>query len=206
MPEHHWRHKAILFLSFCAAAHSVAQNHTTAAPDGSPAANFADHCAISKFFQFSLNLPQDEGLADLSLEPDGGADPTGRTFVLFKSFRAYGINRDVIDVAAEDRRAASDPSAASWMRALHNLNSHRKDVPSQGEVEYLTIAGQDFARLRFQQSRDDGVITYEAAYAFGIRGYVVFFMLGSVSQGRLGILEKTFDSFSSGTPHCGTPR
>jgi hypothetical protein len=196
---------AFLLLFFCVATRGAGQSYTTPAPDGSPSATFADHCVTSQFFQFSYKLPGDEELADLSLEPDGGADPTHRTFVLFKSFRAYGINRDVIDVAAEDRRAASDPSAASWMRALHNLNSHRKDVPAQGEVAYLTIAGQDFARLRFRQSRDDGVITYEAAYAFGTRGYVVFFILGSVDQARLGLLERTFDSFSSGTSICSAP-
>jgi hypothetical protein len=206
MPKCLWRCRIIMFLFFCVATRGVGQNYTTPAPDGSPAATFAAHCVTSKFFQFGYKLPEDEELADLSLEPDGGVDPTHRTFVLFKSSRAYGISRDVIDVAAEDRRTANNPSAASWMRALHNLNTNRKDVPAQGEVEYLTIAGQDFARLRFQQSRDDGVITYEAAYAFGARGYVVFFMLGSVDQARLGLLEKTFDSFSPGTSLCSAPR
>jgi hypothetical protein len=68
----------------------------------------------------------------------------------------------------------SDPSAASWMRALYRWNTKRTDVPYQGNVESITIGRQQFSRLLFQQTRDDGLITYEAAYAIGIHGYVVY--------------------------------
>jgi hypothetical protein len=142
---------------------------------------------------------------DISTAPNGGKDSTGRNFILFKAYRPRGINRDVIDAAAEDRTLASDPSAASWMRALHRWNAVRSDVPSQGEVESVMAGDQQFSRLRFQQSRNDGVITYETAYAIGAHGFVVYLIFGSTDQTALTSMERSIDTFSNKTDGCSLP-
>jgi hypothetical protein len=80
-------------------------------------------------------------LQDISSEPNGGNDPAGKTFILFEGNRANGTDHDVVDAGAEDRRTASDSSAASWMRALHHWNTKRTDVPYQAEVESFRISG-----------------------------------------------------------------
>ena len=119
---------------------------------------------------------------DMDQAPNTGNDPTHRNYVLFMASRDRKLSQDVVDVAAEDRRSAADPSAASWMRALHHWNATRSDVPAQGEVGSISVGGQELSQLHFQQTRADGVVTYEAAYAFGVKGYVVYFIFGSVDQ------------------------
>ena len=185
---------------------SSAQSLTTPAPDGTPGATFVQGCVTSHFFNFTYRLPDGMSLADMSRAPNGGNDPTGRNFVLFMAHRARGINQDVVNAAAEDRRQASDSSAASWMRALHNLNKRRQDIPTQGEVESVPIGDQQLARLRFQQSRDDGVITYESAYAIGVRGYVVYFIFGSIDQAALASLERSMGYFSAKDGACAVSK
>jgi len=187
---------ALLALLLPAVTHCSAQNYSTLAPDGTPGATFAQGCVTSRFFNFAYRLPDGMSLADMSKSPNGGSDPTGKNFVLFMAHRARGINQDVVNSAAEDRRSAGDSSAASWIRALHNLNKTRPDVPEQGEVESISIGEQQLSRLRFQQSRDDGMITYESAYAFGVHGYVVYFIFGSVDQAALASLERSMGYFS----------
>jgi hypothetical protein len=187
----------ILTASIC-----PAQVYTTSAPDGTPGITSVPGCATSQFFQFAYRLPEGMALQDMSHAPNGGEDPTHRNYVLFMASRARGVNQDVVDVAAEDRRSASDSSAASWMRALHNWNAKRSDVPMQGEVETVSVSGQDLSRLEFQQSRQDGVITYEAAYAFGVKGFVVYFIFGSISRSALDDLAKSIRSLSIGSGNC----
>ncbi len=179
-----------------------AQSYTAKAPDGTPGATFAKDCVASTFFNFSYRLPQGMSLQDMSGEPKGGNDPTGKNFILFTAHRSRGIDFDVVDAAAEDRRSTTDPSAASWIRALHHWNTNRSDVPDQGDVESITIGDQLFSRLRFRQSRNDGVITYEAAYAIGVRGFVVYFIFGSVDENALKLIEESMQSFSSGSESC----
>jgi hypothetical protein len=187
----------LLLLSPCAA-----QDYTTAAPDGTPSATSVQGCISSSFFGFSYRLPEGMVLDDMSSAPNGGIDPTHKNFILFKAYRARSINRDVVDAAAEDRRSATDPSPESWMRTLHHWNSTRSDVRNQGDVESVTVGEQQFSRLRFHQLRDDGVITYETAFAIGTRGYVVYFILGSTDQVALALMEKSFETFSAEHAPC----
>lgn len=184
---------------------ALAQNFTTPAPDGMASANFTGKCVTSSFFAFSYRLPEGVSLDDMSTAPNGGVDPTHRNFVLFKAYHPRGANRDVVNAAAEDRRSASDQSASSWMRALHNWNATRKDVPKQGEVGTASIGTLVLAKLEFQQSRDDGAITYETAYAYATRGYVVYFIFGSVDKDALVQLEKSMESFSANPGACRAP-
>ncbi len=192
----------IPFILLATSVFCSGQSYSTKAPDGSPAATIADTCVSSQFFSFTYSLPQGISLQDLSSEPNGGSDPTGKNFVLFKAYRDRDGKRDVIDAAAEDRRSSSDPSAASWMRALYRWNSKRTDVPYQGNVNSITIGRQQFSTLLFQQTRDDGVITYEAAYAIEIHGYVVYFIFGSVDQAILVSIERSIESFSPNGGAC----
>ena len=182
-----------------------AQNYSTAAPDGTPAATFSHGCVTSHFFSFTFRAPDGMDFDGMSTAPNDGKDSTGRNVILFKAYRPRGDNRDVIDAAAEDRRLASDSSAASWMRALHRWNANRSDVPSQGEVESVTAGDQQFSRLHFQQSRDDGVSTYETAYAIGVRGFVVYLIFGSTDQTVLTSMERSIDTFSTKTDACSLP-
>jgi hypothetical protein len=184
----------------------IAQSYTTNAPDGTPGISFAHGCVSSPFFSFTYNLPDELTLEDMSHAPNGGNDPTHRAYALFMASRDRGINRDVVEAAAEDRRSATDSSAASWMRALHHANATRNDVPTQDEVETVSVGDQELSRLAFQQSRSDGVITYEVAYAFGVKGYVVFFILGSVDHGTLAGLEKSIQSLSFKPDGCGAAK
>ena len=179
-----------------------AQNYSTAAPDGAPSATISQDCVTSHFFSFTFRAPDGMDFDDISTVPNGGKDSTGRNVILFKAYRVRGANRDVIDAAAEDRRSANDSSAASWMRALHHWNATRSDVPSQGEVESVTAGDQQFSRLRFQQSRDDGVMTYETAYAIGVRGFVVYLIFGSTDQTVLTSMERSIGTFSNKTDAC----
>lgn len=196
------RLSAVLFLLLYAIVQSAAQVLTKPAPDGTPSATFDQDCVTSKFFDFTYRLPSGMSLDDMSNAPNGGDDPTHKNFVIFMAHRNRGINRDVVNAAAEDRRSTSDPRAASWIRALHNMNESRTDVPFQGKIEPISLGNQQFYRLRFQQSRGDGVLTYEAAYGTGVRGYVLYFILGSVIQAELATLEKSLDSFSSKADSC----
>ena len=179
-----------------------AQNYSTAAPDGAPSATISQDCVTSHFFSFTFRAPDGMDFDDISTVPNGGKDSTGRNFILFKAYRVRGANRDVIDAAAEDRRSANDSSAASWMRALHHWNATRSDVPSQGEVESVTAGDQQFSRLRFQQSREYGVMTYETAYAIGVRGFVVYLIFGSTDQTVLTSMERSIGTFSNKTDAC----
>lgn len=189
-------------LSLSSGALSRAQNYTTVAPDGSPAAKFSNDCVSSNFFGFSYRVPKGMKFDDMSTAPNGGIDPSGKNFVIFKAYSPRGSNRDVVNAAAEDRRATADPSAESWMRALHRWNASRADVLRQGDVETVKVGEVQFARLRFEQSRYDGVITYEAAYAVGAQGYVVYLILGSTDQSGLDSIEKSIGSFSQRIGEC----
>jgi hypothetical protein len=195
-----------LYLFGFSTAYCFGQTFTAPAPDGTPGIAISQGCLSSRFFEFTYRLPEGMSLSDMSEEPNGGKDPTGRGFVLFKAYKANDKNRDVVDAAAEDRRSAKDSSAASWIRALHRWNATRADVPKQDDVESTKLGAQEFSRLRFQQSRDDGVITYEAAYAIGVRGYVIFFILGSVDQRGLTALEESMKSLSTGNGACSTAK
>src|SRR5580658_2249270 len=193
---------AISFFVLSGMMYCRAQEYSTPAPDGTAGATFSQGCVTSRFFDFTFRVPSGMSFDDMSNAPNGGKDSTGLNFVIFMAHRDHGLNRDVINVAAEDRRSKSDPSAASWMRALHQLNTSRSDVPVQGEVESIPVGDQQVSRLRFQQSRNDGVITYEAAYAVGVRGYVVYFIFGSIDQAVLTSMEKSMDSFSTKIGAC----
>jgi hypothetical protein len=111
------------------------------------------------------------------------------------------FNRDVINAAASYRGNTPDPSAASFLRALHYAHESKKDIVSQGEVESITINNQQFASLRYQQARDAGIVTYESAYAASIHKFVVFFIFGSIKAADLANLEQSMQSFAVGN-HC----
>jgi hypothetical protein len=183
-------------------ARGQSQTLTTPAPDKMPAAEFNLGCVTSHFFHFTFQIPEGMGFEDLSAEPNKGIDPTHRNFIIFKAFKRRGSNQDVISVAAEDRNSAADSSAASWMRALHNWNATRADVVSQDAVESVPHPVQDLARLHFRQSRADEVLTYESAWAFGVKGYVEYFILGSVDRDTLQALDDAMGSLDLTNRGC----
>jgi hypothetical protein len=111
------------------------------------------------------------------------------------------FNRDVVNVAASYRANTPDPSAASFLRALRHANEAQTDIRNQGQVTSLLIDGQEFASLRYQQIRDDGEITYESAFATAIRGFVVFFVFGSVSNDSLAQMQQSMQTFVM-SDHC----
>jgi hypothetical protein len=192
----------VLLLVVGVSTSSSAQNFTTPAPDGSTSATFAADCVSSRFFDFSLRVPERMSFDDQPKAPESGKDDTRLNFVIFTAHRPHGANKDVVVAAAEDRRSAPDSGAASWMRALHDLNTTRSDVPTQGEVESVSAGDQKFSRLRFQQKREDGVITYQSAYAVGVRGYVIYFVFGSVDQNTLHSMEESMNSFTTKVGAC----
>lgn len=182
----------------------LAQSFSALAPDGRPAAVITSGCATSKFFGFSYRLPEEMSPEDLSPMPGGGRDPSGNDFVLFKASRGRRLpdfNRDVLTAAASYRGNTPDPSAASFLRALRHANEEQPDIQGQGEITPLVLNHQQFATLRYQQIRDDGAITYESAYAAAMRGFVVYFVFGSIRSDSLAQMEKSIQTFSM-SDHC----
>lgn len=179
-----------------------AQIYTSKTPDGTQAATFDHGCIKSHYYHFSFKLPADMSLMDLTDTPYAQPDPTGKLYVIFQSDRRDGKNSDVLDVAAQYADTLAVANAESWMKSLHAMNDTRKDVPSQGEIEPVTLSGQQFYRLHYQQKRDDGIIIYEVVYAYGIRNNVVFFIFGSADSVTLQTMEKSMQTFSLNDESC----
>ncbi|MGH9604382.1 MAG: hypothetical protein ACRD3N_01660 [Terracidiphilus sp.] len=185
-------------LLLLSAAAGWAQSPNAAVPAESQAVTIAKGCATSRYFNFSLRLPQ--GMQAQPL-PSTAASAPGAA-ILFIAYRERGVHRDVTIATADDVSGEKDKSAARWMDKLREANGKREGVVEQGEIEPLDVKGQKFSSLTFQEVREDGSVVNEAVYATALRGKIVSFTFGSADAPELDELERSMQTFSPSAAGC----
>lgn len=176
------------------------QTSGTPGPDGKPVAIVSNGCVFSQYFGFSLRLPAGMTSASLSALPAGGININPTDLVLFVADRGYQIPNytdDVVEAAVEYRGQGADASASNFLLQLRN----RPAVPNGtlfADFDSAEFGAQRFARLPFQQTMPDGLVTYESIDAAQIRGYVVYFIFRSLDPDALARLEQSMATFAQG--------